>query len=370
LPTSNEKIRDLSVSRQVDLLRLAKRLGNDLARTLNRREPILRAQLRSIFERPRSDRPKAIEGDVQRVLRVLDAEDEETWAVIRGDSRSALTDLADDETRFLDRAIVGAVPVALALSTPSRRELASAIRTEPIDGAPLAQHLSALRRGDRERIVGQVRMGRSFNESAGRLLRRVFGTRSLRGSDGVREQTRRAIRVFGNTAANAAANIAKARLFLENRRVLRRELYVAVLDSRTTPICRSLDGQTFRVGVGPRPPLHRNCRSVRVPIVEAALASRLPLKPGELSKLEGRSGQIRRIIGPNPGKVTYAQWLTAQPAARQDEILGRTRGRLFRRGKLELGAFVDASGMQLRLDELRIREPAAFRAAGIDLEEP
>jgi SPP1 gp7 family putative phage head morphogenesis protein len=42
--------------------------------------------------------------------------------------------------------------------------------------------------------------------------------------------------------------------------------YVAVLDSRTTEICLSLDGKVFRYGQGPMPPQHINCRSTIVPI--------------------------------------------------------------------------------------------------------
>lgn len=37
--------------------------------------------------------------------------------------------------------------------------------------------------------------------------------------------------------------------------------YNAILDSRTTDICRDLNGKIFNVGEGPRPPQHFNCRS-------------------------------------------------------------------------------------------------------------
>jgi len=40
---------------------------------------------------------------------------------------------------------------------------------------------------------------------------------------------------------------------------LERAMFVATLDSRTTELCRSLNGRVYRLEDAPRPPLHRNC---------------------------------------------------------------------------------------------------------------
>lgn len=70
--------------------------------------------------------------------------------------------------------------------------------------------------------------------------------------------------------------------------------------------------------------------------------------------------------GQVPSKVTYAEWLKRQPAGFQDDVLGRTRGRLFREGGLKVDRFVDArSGRSFTLDQLRRKETAAFSRAGI-----
>jgi hypothetical protein len=58
-------------------------------------------------------------------------------------------------------------------------------------------------------------------------------------------------------------------------------------------------------------------------------------------------------IGQAPGAMNYPEWLRAQPAAFQDNVLGPTRGGLFRSGKLELSQFSDSTGRTLTLDELR-----------------
>ena len=49
---------------------------------------------------------------------------------------------------------------------------------------------------------------------------------------------------------------------------------VATLDSRTSSVCRSLDGRVFPVDSGPRPPFHINCRTSFVLVLKAEYAGR------------------------------------------------------------------------------------------------
>jgi SPP1 gp7 family putative phage head morphogenesis protein len=44
--------------------------------------------------------------------------------------------------------------------------------------------------------------------------------------------------------------------------------YSAILDDRTSDICRGLDGKIFKAGSEPVPPMHFNCRSVLIPITK------------------------------------------------------------------------------------------------------
>jgi len=106
---------------------------------------------------------------------------------------------------------------------------------------------------------------------------------------------------------------------------LERYFWSSVLDNKTTPICRRLDGKTFRLGQGPLPPQHFNCRS-----------SVIGLIPG--------GGKIDAI--------GYESWLRSRSAAEQDEILGQTKGRLFREEKLNLDIFVNRIGSPLTLKEI------------------
>jgi hypothetical protein len=79
-----------------------------------------------------------------------------------------------------------------------------------------------------------------------------------------------------------------------------------------------------------------------------------------------RQEWVDRNIGRVPAKTSYQQWLSRQPAAFQDQVLGRTKGALFRRGGVRIDQFTDRAGNELTLSQLARSEPTAFMEAGLD----
>lgn len=75
---------------------------------------------------------------------------------------------------------------------------------------------------------------------------------------------------------------------------------------------------------------------------------------------------MRELTGTTPARTTYQSWLTGQSAAFQNDILGPTRGALFRRGGLKLDRFVEFDGTELTLAQLASRNTNAFLRAGLD----
>src|SRR5690606_23530986 len=122
------------------------------------------------------------------------------------------------------------------------------------------------------------------------------------------------------------------------------ELWVSVLDSATTPLCRSqsnarrsLGGEWSTGYRGPDPPAHFNCRSVLVPMLSSEI----------------------------PDILNYEEWLATLPVAEQIEILGPSRHKLWSAGRLTLDRFVNDFGKSYTLDQLRERDAAAFARAGL-----
>jgi len=113
--------------------------------------------------------------------------------------------------------------------------------------------------------------------------------------------------------------------------------YTAILDTRTSPICRSLDGKVYKWGEGPQPPLHFNCRSMRVPIVKGFAA---------------RDAELRQ---------TYGQWLMDNPA-KKEQVFGSKTPYFNYLAKQygpddALRRFVRQDGSELTLEQLTRRYP-------------
>lgn len=134
--------------------------------------------------------------------------------------------------------------------------------------------------------------------------------------------------------------------------------WISILDSRTSPICRSLDLRIFKLGKGPLPPIHVKCRSETAPVFKA-------------SKLVG----LRTATGPQGeknvrGNVSYYTWLKRQPKYFQIDAIGVTRTELLRNGGLSADEFaalgLDKNFQPLTLEQMRKKNPAAFARAGIE----
>ncbi|WP_392565815.1 hypothetical protein RHO15_09635 [Utexia brackfieldae] len=156
-----------------------------------------------------------------------------------------------------------------------------------------------------------------------------------------------------STSLQHAYSVAVDDFFMLNSDLIDYEEFSSILDNQTSAVCRSLDGQRFKVGDGPRPPLHPHCRSRRIPI--------LAKKYQDQTGLESPS----RHKDPN-----YYQWLSNQSAKRQDFILGPTRGKLFRDGGIDADRFarlqLNKNFKPLTLEELKKIIPDAFENAGIN----
>lgn len=159
------------------------------------------------------------------------------------------------------------------------------------------------------------------------------------------------------TAVQHVSSVARQAVAEANADIVAGVRMVATLDSRTSSVCRSLDGRVFPVDSGARPPFHINCRTSFVLVLKAEHA--------------GREAQGKRALagGAVSDGLSYYEWLGKQPAAFQDEVQGRTRGVLFRSGGLSAKQFaalqLDRRFRPRTLDELRELIPEAFRQAGL-----
>lgn len=272
-------------------------------------------------------------------------------------------------------------------------------------GALLSAWLAAWMSHETTRAADLIRKAAAEGWSTSRLATAFRGTRTQRYQDGLFASARRNTRTTINTAIQHVSSAARvgtmqrvtfqpkagagvktdtegrvtsiprkaraaaraAGIKVGDNIKLMGYRWVSILDSKTSQICRSLDGQVFKFGQGPIPPAHPNCRSS---IIGELLGRWLKRGPtGRFVKRDERAATGAKGRETVDGTVTYYEWLKSQPAAFQDDALGVTRGALFRKGGLSAEAFaklnLGRNFEPLTLDEMRRLKPNAFRRAGL-----
>ena len=153
------------------------------------------------------------------------------------------------------------------------------------------------------------------------------------------------------TSINQVANTASQQVYEANQDITQKYRYVATLDTRTSAICRALDGREFEYGKGPMPPQHFNCRSTTVPVINYKELGFTPPPPARRASMDGQV----------PANESYGEWLKKQPRTTQADVLGPGKVAYFNRLANKYGAqdamakLVRDDGSELTLAQLRKR---------------
>lgn len=264
----------------------------------------------------------------------------ETSAAIEAQLTLGLDDLASHEAEFAHKILAGAVTVETAKASPEL--IRAAITTKPmrlLQGDEVVsvtiqdafrQFGGAVARDVRQSVQAGIVEGKTTQQ----IAREVHGM--------VTSRSRRQAETLVRTVTNHVGNVARSEVWQANDDIITHERYTATLDGRTSIFCAATDGKIFKIGEGPQPATHWNCRSVRLPIVDPKL--RIP-------GLDGAS-QRASMTGPVSAQLTYDGFLRRQSAEFQNEVLGVERAKLFRSG-MPIDKFTDASGKTYTLAELK-----------------
>ena len=229
------------------------------------------------------------------------------------------------------------------------------------NGKVLNKSFRGLAESQADLFAKTVRNGLLTGESTDKIARRLKG--SLRfGQPGSARQIAQAggevtavanhqVMALVRTSVNQVANASSQQTYEANQSVTSRYRYIATLDSRTSPICRALDGQEFDYGKGPVPPQHFNCRSATVPLIDYMRLGITPPKPGKRRSMDG-------LV---PANQSYGQWLNNQSKETKADVLGPEKVPYFNRLARKYGPtdairkFVSQDGSELTLEQLRRR---------------
>ena len=257
--------------------------------------------------------------------------------------------LGTDEANFLYGSMVEESPVKLDLTFAPPEKIIAAITTKPFDGRTLDQWYERLAVSTQDRLAATIRRGVVEGQTTQQIV-----TQAMQGLQTTRKQTEAVVR----SAVQHVSDAARTEFALANADVIKGEVWIATLDTRTCPRCAPLDGKVFQVGEGARPPLHVSCRCARSPIAKSWRELGFDIDDLDPTTRASMGGQV-------PKDITYNQWLKGQPLDVQEMALGKARARLFRYGGLNVDQFVNRNRVELTLDDIRKRESLAFSAAGL-----
>lgn len=271
-------------------------------------------------------------------------------AVVNADPLSVSTNIL---SRSMEEVVKGPSPSFKLTATQG-----SQIRMP--GGTSIAKTFRGLAERNAEHFATVVQDGLLTGETTQQLARRLVGNldfgdigplsvKQLAQSGG--ELTKLAnhqVMTLTRTSINQVANTASQQVYRANSDLTSKYRYVATLDSRTSPICRELDGKEFIYGKGPEPAQHFNCRSTTVAVIDY---DKIQEKHPNVKPPSKPLGKRAAAGGSVPSDTTYGKWLHGQraktksgkmskfePGPMQIKTLGKEKAKYFNRLADKYGA--------------------------------
>lgn len=343
----NEAIFHAGVRHQIYLQRYSTQVVQEILDLLNQSEIDLIAKL------SRADLTDFSQRRLRAMLDEVLKLSKEAYKVIYENLDERLRSAAHYEVDFNAQLIEKLLPVEITLVRPAIELISALVTSKPMQGRFIADEIKDIGVSSVKEIEGAIRIGMIEGETNADIIRRIRGSKALNYKDGILQRSRNDVERLVRTSITHITARARDELYQANQSVVKAWRFTATLDRRTTVICASLDGQVFDLGTGPMPPRHPNCRSSSTPILKSWQELGIDAKELNESTRASMDGQV-------PESLTYQEWLKKQPHDVAEDVLGKTKAKLFKEGGLTLDRFVDFKGDVYTLDDLRKYETAAF----------
>ena len=168
----------------------------------------------------------------------------------------------------------------------SRFALTAAIGKEIVlpNGQVVAKAFEGLTEKTAERFAHTVRQGLAEGRNLQTIQRELIGTLNFNpNSKGglVTALSNAQTKTLVKTTVHQLNTEISRKSYQINPNIVKKWEYSAIHDSKTSAICRALDGKRYKVGQGPYPPQHFNCRSVDIPIPIGPITNKEFVPDGE-----------------------------------------------------------------------------------------
>ena len=303
----NDDLADDAIMRSIRSMRATNALWAELLPILRRAERDLLAKLEDGAPRTVSSRrAQALLNEIRKVISggadELHRRLEEAGKII-----------AEAEEAAAVKSLNARVPVDVDWVRPSARLLEAVATVAPFEGAILRDHLDKWTADTIFAMQAEIRTGIVIGEGIEPMQRRLRRVADIK----IREA-----RTIARTYTSHVTNEARASLYAQNADIILKEQWVATLDDRTCIRCAALDGETFSLGKGVKPPLHMNClpgNSLVTPCGDISLVSKRWFE-GDLVVIRTSAGR-ELTITPNHLIATRRGWVAAKRLNPGDQVI-------------------------------------------------
>lgn len=292
----------------------------------------------------------------------LDEEIKRTFTQAKQITERSLLDLFKDQTSQAAQVLDGAIGQVWRVQQPPRKIAEEIVFKQPIyENTTLEAGWSHLAKREKVRLDAIIREGIAKGQTENAIADTVMKT-----GYGITRNQARGLVVTATTSVYAQAD---HQVYLANEKALTGWQYVAVLDSRTTPLCAHRDGKIYPIADTVHlPPAHWHCRSTTIPIVKSydqlgSLEGVAQIRKRNLAGLTEK--QIAFYDGQTPIRESYNTWLGRQPQEVQLRHFGDPKQvEAFRSGQLTVDRFTNPEGRSVGIKELRAMTDSGYGAPG------
>jgi SPP1 gp7 family putative phage head morphogenesis protein len=295
---------------------------------------------------------KASDKGFTRLREAIDQDIQRTFKDTYNISKRSLEDLANDQLSYTSNTIDKIFGDVWKTERPPSRIAEDIVLNQPLyNNKTLQQGWTGIAISERKRLEALIRKGIADGDDVNTIADNVRKTASIKIS---RNQSKTLV-VTAVTSVQAQVDQA---VYKANDKAIVGWQYVAVLDSRTTPLCAHRDGTIYPPDDTVHlPPAHYYCRSTTVPVFKswddmAKLDNVAQIRRRNLQNLSKK--QIAYYDGQTPLRESYHDWLSRQDQGVQLKHLGDyQKVELFQKGQLQLKEFTNAEGNTVGIRELR-----------------
>ena len=348
-----EILTTMATQQTADLQRVAKQIGADIVPYIKRIESGIEDILRPYYD-------KTITAKRQdKILKDITELTNFEYGEYLKDFNLSMKVISGEEVAASTMALDVAIESDVDISEPKKSDINHAVIATPIQqGDKSWTTYKGIQSSFKSQYVDEINSAlvvsmqgaENGKEAADAAYTQLHYT-GRKASKSVLDRSRRSANSMAATTTNHVANVTRVQFGEANKKLIKGYVFVSVIDSGTTTTCRSGDGTTmsadnpkFLSWVAPR---HRGCRSA----ITYDVNDRYKLDADSTKRASSFRVDGLQSPKPIPSSQTYYEAMASLDAADQNQILGVSLGKAFRKG-LKDGTLTPESFAKLTVDSL------------------